>query len=169
MDNEPYCERKFEQYLPLGTLPEGYLEQFGHCINYIDNYAEFYLQSKKQVYKIYIDCFSGDEILKEMDNRILEDKSISTVFSYHKVLDILPSSVNKGEAIKYLCEHLNIETSNVLAIGDSNNDIEMLQTANYSVAMGGANDKVKAAAKYITYSNFENGVYEAISNIVYKK
>ena len=51
-----------------------------------------------------------------------------------------------------------------MAIGDNNNDIEMVRTVGWGVAMGQASEAVKAAARAITASNQEDGVAQAIQN-----
>ena len=50
------------------------------------------------------------------------------------------------------------------ALGDSVNDLEMLQTVGHGIAMGNATDVVKKAAEYVTDSLFEAGVYNALSH-----
>ena len=55
----------------------------------------------------------------------------------------------------------------VMAIGDNDNDIEMLETAGISVAMGNASDNIKSISDYIVSSNDNDGVFEAINQIIY--
>ena len=57
-----------------------------------------------------------------------------------------------------LCDLLEIQMSDVIAFGDGNNDIEMLQVAGEGVAMGNAPVEVQQAADYVTGSNDEDGV-----------
>ena len=72
----------------------------------------------------------------------------------------------KGDALCHLCESLGIVPGEVMAIGDSGNDVEMLQYADYSVAMDNGTAEAKAAAKYCTASNAEDGVARAIERFV---
>ncbi|WP_058910700.1 sugar-phosphatase [Entomohabitans teleogrylli] len=78
-------------------------------------------------------------------------------------LEILDKRVNKGTGVKSLADALNIEAHEVMAIGDQENDIAMLQYAGVGVAMGNAIDSVKQAADFITASNLEDGVAQAIN------
>lgn len=80
--------------------------------------------------------------------------------------EITNADANKGEALAALSNRLGIDCSEVMAIGDSNNDISMLTFAEISVAMGQADDNVKEAATHITSSNDENGVAEAINKFI---
>ncbi|MCM1265016.1 MAG: HAD family hydrolase [Candidatus Gastranaerophilales bacterium] len=79
-------------------------------------------------------------------------------------------NVSKGKAIKYVLERLNINPENAMAIGDSSNDIEMLDFINehngLSVAMGNAKSNVKQHANAVTSSVYQNGFAEVIDFIV---
>lgn len=66
-------------------------------------------------------------------------------------------NASKGRALKTLCRLLDIPMSSVLAIGDNQNDMEMLRFAGVSVAMGNAEDDVKAEAMYVTGTNDQDG------------
>lgn len=69
-----------------------------------------------------------------------------------------PKGCNKGEAIWWLCDYLNIPRESTMAFGDGNNDLEMLLAVHYGVAMGNALDSVKEAAPYTTIGNEEDGI-----------
>lgn len=76
-------------------------------------------------------------------------------------LDIAPDGVNKSTALERVRESLDIPRSNVLAIGDGRNDIDMLEWASEhgrGVAMGQAPDEVKDAASEVTATDLSNGV-----------
>ena len=61
-----------------------------------------------------------------------------------------------------LAEILEIPSEQVLAIGDSSNDVSMLTSVAISVAMGNANDEARAAARYMVTDNEHDGVAEAL-------
>ncbi len=73
-------------------------------------------------------------------------------------LEILHSKSNKGNALQHLCEYYKIPLVNTLAFGDEDNDVEMLQIAGISVAMGNANTSILAVAQHKTLTNNEDGV-----------
>ncbi len=79
--------------------------------------------------------------------------------------DIVNKEVSKGEAIKILCDYLNIELDRTMAIGDSSNDIDMFNVAGYKVAVSNATDELKALADTITLSNKENGVATVLNQL----
>jgi len=62
---------------------------------------------------------------------------------------------------------LNLTTKNAMAFGDSYNDITMLQTAGIGVAMGNAEDAIKAVSKHVTTSNEDDGVAVALRHILH--
>lgn len=82
--------------------------------------------------------------------------------SQGNILEAMPLGADKGKAIKRLAERLRINQSEIMALGDGNNDIEMLEYAAISVAMGNATDLARKAAKYHTDTNENNGVAKAI-------
>lgn len=81
-------------------------------------------------------------------------------------LEIFDRHAGKGPALQKLATHLGIPGERIMAIGDQENDLSMLGFAGISVAMGNAIPAVKAAAKYETASNREDGVALAIERFV---
>lgn len=86
-----------------------------------------------------------------------------------RYLEITDGSVNKGVALAALAEHFGIDQSEVMAIGDSFNDLEMINYAGLGVAMGNARLEIQNRADIITTSNEEDGVAEAIERYVLDK
>lgn len=77
-------------------------------------------------------------------------------------LEFTHPDANKGKAVQYLANILGITADEIIAIGDSFNDISMLSLAGLGVAMGNSPQDVKDAADYVTASNNEDGVAIAI-------
>lgn len=71
---------------------------------------------------------------------------------------------SKGNGLAALCDILHIPVTDVLAIGDNQNDISMLQLAGISVAMGNAEADVKAVADYIAKTNEEDGAAQFLAH-----
>lgn len=84
-----------------------------------------------------------------------------------KNVEVNRAGVNKGSALLALANKLGIARDAVMAMGDSDNDLAMLEAAGVSVAMGDAPAYVKAAARYQTASSDENGVGLAIERFVF--
>jgi len=81
-------------------------------------------------------------------------------------LEITAAGVDKGEALLHLAGLLDIAQDEIMAIGDSGNDLAMLQAAGTSVAMGNAAPEVKKQSTFITESNENHGVAVAIERYV---
>ncbi|MET3644395.1 Cof-type HAD-IIB family hydrolase [Streptococcus gallinaceus] len=88
------------------------------------------------------------------------------VRSQKTIYEVLPLGVSKASALKKLAKLLNIDPSEIMAMGDANNDIEMLEFAGLSIAMGNADDHIKALADATTASNNDNGVAQAIHQYI---
>jgi Cof subfamily protein (haloacid dehalogenase superfamily) len=84
-------------------------------------------------------------------------------------LEILHKEGTKGHAVKFLAEYYGCELSQVIAIGDSWNDREMIQVAGLGVAMGNAVDALKEIADYVTKTNNEDGVKHVIERFILAK
>jgi Cof subfamily protein (haloacid dehalogenase superfamily) len=81
-------------------------------------------------------------------------------------LEVMAREANKADALRVVAAHYHIDRNEVMAIGDSYNDIEMLEWAGVGVAMGNAWEVVKEAADHVTRSNDEDGVAEALRRYV---
>ncbi len=73
-------------------------------------------------------------------------------------IECLPQGIDKGPALADLAAHFGLEMSEVMAFGDSTNDMSMLEMAGIGVAMGNAEENVKAVADYTTASNNDDGI-----------
>jgi phosphoglycolate phosphatase (TIGR01487 family) len=98
------------------------------------------------------------EILKDFDVRVYDSK-----FAIH----ITDPSVNKGSSVNKVAENLNVKPSEILAIGDSENDIEFLQAVGVKVAVSNADPGLKDIADYVTNQPHGNGVKEAVEKYVF--
>jgi len=81
-------------------------------------------------------------------------------------IEVNPEGVNKANALKTVCEKLGITMDNVLACGDSINDIKMIQEAGIGVAVGNAQQAIKNVADFVTETNNNDGVAKAIEKYV---
>ncbi|MBN1565455.1 MAG: HAD family hydrolase [Anaerolineae bacterium] len=82
------------------------------------------------------------------------------------VVEVLPLSASKGNALKIILDRLNITPGETMCLGDNCNDVDMLQLAGIGVAMGQAPLDVRAVADYVTGTNDEDGVGHAIKKFV---
>ncbi|WP_265456166.1 Cof-type HAD-IIB family hydrolase [Enterococcus sp. HY326] len=83
------------------------------------------------------------------------------------LLEFMPKGVTKAYGISLLAEYLKITAAEVMAIGDEENDLPMIEYAGVGVAMANAVPDVKAIANYVTTSNDEDGVAAVIEKFVF--
>lgn len=81
-------------------------------------------------------------------------------------LEFTKKSVNKGAGLRNLAKGLGLQPECIMAIGDNNNDLPMLEYAGISVAMGNGLEAVKEKADFITTTNEEDGVARALEQFV---
>jgi 5-amino-6-(5-phospho-D-ribitylamino)uracil phosphatase len=81
-------------------------------------------------------------------------------------IEVNAMGINKAKGLLHVCNKLGISMDEVLAVGDSLNDIVMIKEAGCGVAMGNAQDIVKEAADWVTGTNQEDGVAQAIRHWV---
>ena len=80
--------------------------------------------------------------------------------------EFLHPQASKGQTLQRLAEYLAIHPSEILAIGDNENDLSMLEFAGISVAMGNAAEQIKKNADYVTKTNEEEGVRHSLLQLL---
>jgi len=80
-------------------------------------------------------------------------------------LEVMEGAVQKAEAVRFLCGYLGIPTEQAAAFGDGENDLDMLRSVRYGYAMANAPEAVRAGAPFVTWSNEEEGLLEAIRDL----
>ena len=99
-----------------------------------------------------------------LDIQVLEQKlkeklpHLSIHRSKPEYLEIMNKAATKAKAIRFMEQYLNITAHEVIAFGDNFNDLDMLEYAGLSVAMGNAPDEIKQVAKEVTANNNEDGI-----------
>lgn len=81
-------------------------------------------------------------------------------------LEFTEKGVTKGTSLQALIDQLGITREEVIAIGDSYNDVSMIEFAGLGVAMGNAPDDIKELADYVTDTNMNDGVAKVVENFV---
>lgn len=101
----------------------------------------------------------------QFGDRVQTNYIMNTNYRGH-ILEVTRAGVSKWTALAKLCEGLGIAPSEIAAIGDDTNDIEMIVNAGMGIAMGNAVDDVKRVADYETESNARDGVARAIERLL---
>ncbi|NLC96094.1 MAG: HAD family hydrolase [Erysipelotrichaceae bacterium] len=157
---------------------------FGIAFNTLNQIRFVFKQMKKSqvqystnLEKMEIDdiakvCFiSLHTNLRKLQNEInsLPNQPYHTFMVAKNWLEVMPSNINKGEALKDIAIKENINISETISFGDGENDIPMLKASGISVAMDNAMKKTKNIADYIAPSFLEDGFYKFVNEKILKE
>jgi Cof subfamily protein (haloacid dehalogenase superfamily) len=133
--------------------------------NPVDNIYDFLLEHKHEIENININ-FEDISEKPAMREKLLELPEVTITTSFDHNLEIGGATTSKAEALRQMGKLLNIDPEEMMAIGDSPNDMAMMLASGFPVAVGNAKDEVKAIAKFIAPTNDEDGVAVAIEKFV---
>lgn len=117
---------------------------------------------KNKVEKINLYHTTPDDRKKTYET--LKNLPLSFALAETTSLEITSLNVTKAKGLKVLCNYLNIDIAESIAVGDSNNDLDILKTAGLAIAMNNANDNIKSVCDIIVNDNDHDGCKEAIEN-----
>ncbi|MGE5381278.1 MAG: Cof-type HAD-IIB family hydrolase [Methylocystaceae bacterium] len=146
--------------------PEGnaYSKLSGAPINLIDDLEDVIRQGPLKFLIINYDYAAMDKIECDLKKRI--GHKVSIVRSKPQFLEISHLQATKAHALQAVSDYYHIDQQNVMAIGDSYNDMDMITWAGVGVAMANAPLDIREQADYVTLSNQEGGVAAAINRYI---
>ncbi|KEG00967.1 hypothetical protein YYE_04000 [Plasmodium vinckei vinckei] len=115
-----------------------------------------------KIYKILISLNEENlsSVFKMYQDKFSDQISVSNPIGTY--VELFHYNTNKFEGVKKLCKYFDISLNDALAIGDGDNDIEMLQGVGTSIAVQNAPSETKKSAKYVAPSNNDDAVYHAL-------
>ncbi|MEY9096103.1 Cof-type HAD-IIB family hydrolase [Paenibacillus sp. RC84] len=128
-----------------------------------DNWAEDITKPEWLKFGFYTENKESLEIIR---GELARWGELEITNSHPDNLELNPKGISKASGIEEVCKLLGIEMSQVIAMGDSENDIAMIRAAGLGVAMGNAQDGVKRIADLVTVTNDEDGVAKIIQEYV---
>lgn len=150
-DAERFCDSELAAAIRGYHKPEADLR----------SYVEAYEGPTNKIHMFFGSTADKQTALERM--RGLDYEFMDSMFTD---LEIMPPKVDKGVGLQDLAEHLHFTAAEVMAVGDGGNDAGMLQYAGLAVAMGNANDTVKAMAHRVTDDNDHDGVAKAVWQVL---
>jgi len=122
-----------------------------------------------EAYKVLI--FDDENKVNQFRSQIERDlfHRFNIFKSSKQLLEIVHLEGSKGDAVRRLCDSLGILPDEVMAFGDEENDLSMIEFAGFGVAMANAKSMVKAKAEITTLSNDFDGVAEVIQHYILDK
>jgi len=109
----------------------------------------------------------SSSVLQEIND--LFDGHVRAVSSGYGCIDILQAGVHKAWGLEKLLKRWNLQSEQIMAFGDSENDVEMLELAGIAYAMENADDEAKAVATDLAPANSQGGVYQVLENWLEKE
>ncbi|MDD4691161.1 MAG: Cof-type HAD-IIB family hydrolase [Eubacterium aggregans] len=131
-----------------------------------DTFIDRILCSPVEKFNIF---FRHQKERARLAEQLRQKTEMTVICAAENNLEINNPTANKGDGLKHLCGRLNISGDEVMAIGDSNNDIEMLKYAGLAVAMGNGGERVKQVSDYVTTTNDDGGVALALDRFILKR
>lgn len=157
-----YSSRKVQDVLDFYSEGSGSMKIDLELFEEID---DILIEEDLNIYKLLFIDEDYNKLLSFRE-KISKVKNINISSSWSNNIEAMALDVSKGEALKKLCEILNIKPEEIMAIGDSENDLSMLNIAGLSIAMGNGSDKIKDKVDYITDTNDNDGVAKAIEKFI---
>lgn len=130
--------------------------------------------NNEEIMPLKIEIYGQKDLLKrkEVNERLLVKlKTLDniSIFSVGSHLEILFKNITKTSAISWMANNIySCSINDVMAIGDGNNDLDMLKLVGFSYAMANANQEVLKIAKFFTSAVEQNGLGEAIIDYLYR-
>ncbi|MDR0587233.1 MAG: Cof-type HAD-IIB family hydrolase [Treponema sp.] len=122
---------------------------------------ESLIRDGKRFVKLVMIFEDLSERRRALDAFLLRKDFYVTYFADNNI-EIMPAGANKGKALEFVAKKLGIDMKNVMALGDSDNDKDMILEAGLGVAMGNAAEELKAVADEITLDCEQDGAALAI-------
>ncbi|MBE5889522.1 MAG: HAD family phosphatase [Lachnospiraceae bacterium] len=157
---------KCQEHADALALPPSLIKYVRDSRKRVDSLQDYITENHLGVQKMTLNFFNdenGNAIDRPEIKEFLESNpNVDVVCGGYNNLEFTRSGVSKGVGLTKLAEHLGLKIEETMAIGDTENDLSIIQTAGVSVAMANATEEIKEAADYITSSNEESGVAKAI-------
>lgn len=143
----------------LNSLPEFLQPE----VKKVDNFKEV-IEQANMIFK-FATSSHNLPALKQFSDAVDALDEFSCEWSWSNRADIAVKGNTKGNGLKHWAEHENIKLSEIVAFGDSYNDISMFAIAGLGIAMGNADDEVKAKASYTIGDNNSSSIANELKKL----
>ena len=136
------------------NISQNFRKQLRECTKHCDDLdVEF---SRGEPCEMLRGCFASQDQLNSFMDDIKDIEDIHCTGASSRIVEIVSTSAGKQNAIKFLIEKLGISLDEVITVGDSRNDIEMIELSPNSIAVSNAIDVLKEKAAHVACSNDEH-------------
>ncbi len=157
-DEYTYTSRRSADLELYESFGQGEIRIVGNLRNFL----------KRGVTKALFVCRKETQSQIEQALRQVVPEHLSVSRTHHYFVEVVLAEVSKGSAMLFLCDYLRILPEQVLAIGDHENDLDLIKLAGTGVAMGNADNKIMRHADWIAPSIEEDGAAIALEKFVLK-
>lgn len=141
-----------------------YRDLFATVSTFHTNLYEDYLKNEYPIYKFNFYC--KDVAERSRVEEKIKNLPITMCYAEGKSLECSPLGISKASGLEFLCKHLGFKLDEAIAVGDAENDIEILRAAGLGVAMGNAKEPVLKLADTVVADCDNGGIKEVIDRFL---
>jgi Cof subfamily protein (haloacid dehalogenase superfamily) len=141
-----------------------YRDMLGYSLEWMDDLSLALERGQPLKFLVLVDPADGERVRSEL--RRVFGKRVELTRSHERIIEANPPGVTKADGLRRLAAHLGVSRRKVMAIGDQDNDAEMIAWAGLGVAMGNGSAAAKAASDWVAPPVSEDGAAVAIECFV---
>jgi len=154
------AKEEYEMYLREGSSFRD-VQYVISTRNPVDHFFDFVLENREEIENINI-SFPKLEDRQNLMSLLSTVENVTLTTSFVHNIEVGGATTSKAEALRYLMGKLGLTEKELLAAGDSHNDLAMIQLAEIGVVMGNASDEMKSHADYIADDCDDDGIAKVI-------
>ena len=170
IQGEAYTQNTSFEIIRHSVLPESVKNYILTTRNQVKDLASFILENNYTLQKLSLTFEQEtDGVFIDRENAkayLLSRPDVNVVCGGFHNLECTKAGVTKGAGLQFLCDYLNIPIECSMACGDSENDLDILKAAGYSVAMENAEEDIKSICDFVTASCDDDGVGRVIARFL---
>lgn len=162
-EGQNFLEKSCIALMPETLLSDSFTQFYDRFATYVDSLEEALAGRPMEKVDIF---HVPPEHREEVSRGIRAILPTQLAHAIDTNMEVTAADATKGSALQKLCGELGISAEEVMAFGDGNNDVEMLQWAGLSFAMENGSEDAKAAAKHIAPPNYLGGVGQMVRKYI---
>lgn len=168
INNHVYCSNQILREKEQGILSGFDNQKFAKTRTFVEDYRPHLNAQQNNVSKIHFALHDAAhrDTLKEA---LIDIPEVSITSSYFRNIEVTHPEATKGNGLRYLMDLLNYKQEEVIAFGDNDNDITMIEVAGIGVAVENATERLKKVANQVTMHHDDDAVAKTLQAIVLKK
>lgn len=166
--NRAHCQQDRSELIYQCGMDKAHADFFAASQKNVPDLKEYILEKSLHINKFFI-SIEDIEKIETIREKLAVFENVLTLSAGTHYIEVLPAGADKKCAVRMVRHAMGLEKSEIMVIGDSENDIGMFDEAHTLVAMGNACLSLKAKANYIAPSNEEDGVAWAIETLLLNK